>query len=280
MRESAPAPADAAPGPAARERWPVFVLSCHRSGSTLLREVLAPHPRLACAPESGFIAGLQPFLDYPQALAALGTLGWQPDRVIRELRAMVERLMARHMHPLGKERWVDTTPGYVRHTALIDRLFDGEVLYVLFVRHPLDCVHALHASVVPSTRHGDPEIARCARQFGVGRHAWAQYWSEVHTRLAAFAASCLERTVVIRYEDLLSAPADVLRSMLTAIGERCPADLIAHASVRTSRIGARRSAAGDRTAADPWRAWPAAEIRALWSTVERVAEPLGYRGEP
>jgi hypothetical protein len=56
--------------------WPVFLIGCHRSGTTLAHYLLDAHPHLACPPESKFLAGVQALVDYPQAANALYTLTW------------------------------------------------------------------------------------------------------------------------------------------------------------------------------------------------------------
>ncbi len=64
---------------------PIFLTGCHRSGTTLARYLLDAHPNLACPPESKFIAGLEAFLMYPQALRGLASIGAGPDRVLRRI---------------------------------------------------------------------------------------------------------------------------------------------------------------------------------------------------
>src|SRR2546422_8303911 len=70
--------------------WPVFLVGCHRSGTTLARYLLDVHPNLACPPESKFLAGLEVFLDYPQVETALNTLGFTEEEVRLELRKFIE----------------------------------------------------------------------------------------------------------------------------------------------------------------------------------------------
>jgi hypothetical protein len=105
---------------------PIFVVGCHRSGTTLLRFILDTHPLVACPPESKFIAGLAAAFNYPQALDGLFALGVSEDMYLAELRGIVERSMGRYLASRGKERWVDKTPNYYRILPFIDRLFGRE----------------------------------------------------------------------------------------------------------------------------------------------------------
>jgi len=54
---------------------PVFLIGCHRSGTTLMRYLLDAHPNLACPPESKFLAALHEVFKYPQAVRVLASLG-------------------------------------------------------------------------------------------------------------------------------------------------------------------------------------------------------------
>jgi len=38
---------------------PIFVVGCHRSGTTLFRLILDSHPAISCGPETRFLADLE-----------------------------------------------------------------------------------------------------------------------------------------------------------------------------------------------------------------------------
>jgi protein-tyrosine sulfotransferase len=259
--------------------WPIFVLSSHRSGSTLLRYLLDAHDGLACPPESKFIAGLQQFLDYPQVLSGLRGIGTSSDLLYKELRLFVDRVMRRYTRQVGKRRWVDKTPNYYLHTELIERMFAGEVLYLVLVRHPLDCISSI-VRLYPEMRD-DPEIARAMVRNGRDRYAWAQYWLDVYTRLDVFMASCQARSMVITYEALIRESDVVLRDIFDFIGETYDAGLVARAFsmshtpgfgdtkiIRTTRI--------HDDSIGKWRDWRRQEVEALWRLVGPMAERYGY----
>src|SRR5260370_35851333 len=117
---------------------PVFITGCHRSGSTLLRYLLDAHPELACAPESKFIAGVEAFIRYPQALEGLHSLGLTDQQVRRLLRGLIEECLTFYAAQQGKPRWIDKTPNYARMLPFIDELFEHEAHYLLMLRHPFD----------------------------------------------------------------------------------------------------------------------------------------------
>ena len=106
-------------------RLPVFLVGCHRSGTTLARFLLDAHPNLACPPESKFIAGLKAFHDYPQCRPALFSLGFDEDDVLCESRRMIERFLGGFAGRQRKPRWIDKTPNYFRLLPFIDAVFGG-----------------------------------------------------------------------------------------------------------------------------------------------------------
>jgi hypothetical protein len=265
----------------ARTIWPVFVLSSLRSGSTLLRFLLDSHRRLACPPESKFIAALEPFLEYPQIVRGLQGLGLSENDFLLELRLFVERVMRRYTTKMNKPRWIDKTPSYYRYTSLIERLFQGQVLYIILVRHPLDCICSLESNFEQSTRDNDPDIVRTVLAHGRGRYAWAQYWYDVYARLAVVSASCAERSIVVRYEDLVKDPHTVLCKVCSFIGEEFEPDIVRLAFVLSHSQGlgdgnVRGTETIHQDSIGKWTSWPREVAEAVWDLVRIPATRFGY----
>jgi protein-tyrosine sulfotransferase len=261
--------------------WPIFILSSHRSGSTLLRYLLDAHPHLACPPESKFIGGLEKFIEYPQIVEALATLGLSSRDLAKELRLFIERIMGQYTRRVNKRRWIDKTPNYYRLTYLIDQIFEGQVQYIVLVRHPLDCICSLESFFVPYAREDDPDITRNLRRHGVGRCAWAHYWIDIYTRLSILAAMYPERTRVERYEDLVQSPHDVLKRVVEFIGESYVPDLVDRALVTPHDEGFGDHKIGHTTtihqrSVGKWTAWPRSSIDAIWDLVGPLAVKFGY----
>jgi hypothetical protein len=108
---------------------PIFLIGCHRSGTTLLRYLLDAHPNLACPPESKFVAAFERVLTYPQALRGLESLGISTDRLLMEFGRLTAKLLGEFSNARGKRRWVDKTPNYYRLLSLIDRMFQHQVTF-------------------------------------------------------------------------------------------------------------------------------------------------------
>jgi Sulfotransferase family len=262
-------------------RRPVFLVGCHRSGSTLARYLFDTHPNLACPPESKFIAGLKAFYDYPQCRRALLSLGLSDDDVLRELRRMVERILGGYARRQSKPRWIDKTPNYFRLLPFLDAVFGGEPLYLLITRHPLDCVDSLYRFQATRRQYPDPEIRRSVRLHGRGFDGWACYWNEVYGRIHEFSSSCPERCHLFRYEDLVRRPTATLRRALGFIGESLPPNLVRSAFAAPHAAGyedpgIRETSGVETDHMSKWRAWPGNRIAKLWAIVEPTAELYGY----
>jgi protein-tyrosine sulfotransferase len=262
--------------------WPVFLVGCHRSGTTLARFLFDSHPNLACPPESKFIGGLQAFLDYPQAEAGLLSLGFTRRRIRREIRRMIERFLGAYARRQGKKRWIDKTPNYFRLLPFLEEIFEGNVLYLFIVRHPLDCIQSLEETFWDAgAAYPDPEIARAAHLYGKDRAGWARYWCEVYALLDSFAALHPERSHIFKYEDLAENPEATLGAALAFLGESLPERLAACAFAGRHTPGfedykIRHTRAIETGRIGKWRSWPAAEIEALWPIVDPVAARYGY----
>jgi hypothetical protein len=273
---------DASPIELDRWMWPAFIVGSYRSGTTLLRYILDAHPSLACPPESKFIPGLQGALDFAEARAGLNSIGVVGEDVLFDLRRLIEMVLGGCAARNGKRRWVEKTPNYFRHVSFIDNVFGGEVLYLVTVRHPLDCVDSLGTFFeYEGANYADPEVARKVAVHGKGRHGWARFWVEVYSILGSVLTSLADRTWLIKYEDLVTKPEQTMKALLGFMGEELPPSLLSDAFKMSHAIGAQddnitRTNQIHKGSLDRWRTWPASEIRAVWDIVGPTAAKFGY----
>ncbi len=200
--------------PAARsEAEAVFIGGCWRSGTSLLREMLGRHPRLACAPESHLF--VPPFR--PERLVAQWSLDERWIRALIEaapsLPAFGNRLFSDMAAVRGKARWIDKTPENVR---VADRLLEwfpkGRFLHV--IRDGRD--------VVCSMRHYPSEVfvggrpvpaPPIDRPIGSCARTWVAQTSE------GLRHRQQPRLAEVRYEELVGNPEETLRRICTFLGE-------------------------------------------------------------
>jgi len=181
-------------------KWPIFIVSTHRAGSTLLSRLLNAHANLACPPESKFIAALQALFDYPQSYAGLRGLGLSRDDIYEKIKDFINSIMADYARHSGKARWVDKTPNYCRLLPFIDAVFHSEVIYIVLVRHPLDqllrrgavFLSVLNTSVTKQTGDMVYSEARRRRLLSIGQRTTMLYALERESDLGSTFAVSVE----------------------------------------------------------------------------------------
>jgi hypothetical protein len=194
---------------------PIFIGGMFKSGTTLLRSMLAQH--------SAIVSGLETYwFDLTRgdtspdaterALARLATyFDLDPATVrgfsdgSRSAEAFLDRLMTHIASRAAKRRWAEKTPGNI---AVVDRIwaFWPQAQVVHIVRDPRD----VYASSIEANKWQDPRVF--AEQ-------WTSTIGEGAQRVAALAPS---RDVyhVVRYEDLVEDPERTMRRVVDFLGER------------------------------------------------------------
>ena len=222
-----------APLPGLQKNPPaVFVLSPPRSGSTLLRVMLAGHPSLFAPPELELL-GFDTLAERHDAFP-----GRDAFRLEGLLRAVME---ARHCSPeearelvdsfarwglttremygwlqewIGPRLLVDKTPTYAWDPEVLRRAeagFDG-AHYIHLVRHPLGMVRSFEEARIDQIFfHEDHPFSR--------REVAEALWTVAHRNTLEFLAGIPEaRRRVVVFEELLHDPERVLRGLCGFLG--------------------------------------------------------------
>ena len=132
---------------------PLLILGVSRSGTTLLRVMLDRSPGIAIPDESFFVPLLarrhgrpvepESFLDDLSRIATLRAWGLAPEDVAARLRPQmstgeaISAIFEAYAAKVGKPRWGDKTPMYMRHLGLLERLFP-DAQYVHLIRDARD----------------------------------------------------------------------------------------------------------------------------------------------
>lgn len=209
-----------------RRTVPFFLVGCSRSGTTLLQALIDSHPNIAIPPESHFYVRFGPIVhtygDLSQAsnrrrlieavLADAFIRQWRLDvnaaAVEQRLRrhsfvGIVETLFSIYAEREGANRWGDKTPEHIRHLREIRRDFPGAKLIHL-VRDGRDVAEAMRRMIFyPVTAYG---VARV--------------WRDEIRHWADFCATEGDAdTLVVRYEDLVTRPEDVVATIFRFLDE-------------------------------------------------------------
>ncbi|MGO9344627.1 MAG: sulfotransferase family protein [Acidimicrobiales bacterium] len=187
---------------------PIFLVGCHRSGTSLLRQLLDSHPRISAGPEDPVLYNMS-LLDHDGWRTTLGKYGFTEDEWLSKMKAIFEELHCRYAASQGKTRWAEKCPENSRIVGFLDRLYPNcQVVHI--VRNPRD--------VIASNREkfGKKKGAFYGRR-------WVQYVRSAE--LGGAQLGC-DRFRTIRYEDLVKNPEEVLRDLIEWLGEAWSPDVL------------------------------------------------------
>jgi Sulfotransferase family len=208
---------------------PFFIVGSSRSGSTLLRLMLASHSRIAIPSETWYLTALVrefPFdrhrllqeNEINRAISLMTNHYTWPDmgldaaevrcRVARlsgvRLRDLVEIVYRWHMEVEGKSRWGDKTPAYIEIIPPLAAMF-GNAKFIHLIRDGRDVAKSFQ-------RQG---------WHGPWLHGYTREWSRAVELDMKFSKTQLnERILRILYEDLVLHPEATLRKICAFIDER------------------------------------------------------------
>jgi hypothetical protein len=308
IRRAAPRPAgDGAEG--AKNRPPVFILSPPRSGSTLLRVMLAGHPQLFAPPElellrfhtlperGAFFSGPHQFWLEGVVRAVMelkGCDGRSAERIVRdceENQLTVRAFYGLMQQWLGERTLVDKTPSYSFAEETLERAeehFDSP-RYVYLLRHPCGMIRS----------YEDAKLSLVADVFfthppGLKPRELAELiWLISHENILHFLRKVPEqRQHRLTFEDLVSNPRTALEGLCRFLGLDFVPDMVQPYKEKKQRmtdgVGDLAPMVGDpkfhthraidATVAERWRKHHFRNP--LCAKTWEVADSLGYRLEP
>jgi hypothetical protein len=253
---------------------PLFLFSLPRSGSTLLQRLLAGHPDIATTAEPWILLPLLYTMRRPGVYGEYGhrsmvravedfyeQLDGGRERYLQELRALVLQLYAGSSN--GERYFLDKTPRYHLVVDQIMELFpDGRFIFLW--RQPL----AVAASIVESFGRGHWNLEKHSIDIVGGL-----------SRLVAAAGRDDQRSISVRYEDLVEDPERELATLYAHLGlEHVEQAVSTRPTERPSgRMGDRTGAVEYSTiTADPldkWRITLGTAYRKRW--IRRYLETIG-----
>lgn len=257
---------------------PLFIVSCARSGSTLLRLMLDAHPAIWSPPELHLLTLGQRLL---WTHGVLGDHGEPPegfwDQVAVQVRADIDRILAPHLAASGKRRWCEKSVTAVNHLDVLKGVF-GDAHVVLLYRHISDMVDSgLRATEDrPDGYDFEPYFAAWPHS---RLEALAHYWQEKTAAMLALEHSA-QRCHRLRYEDLVKHPQQSLNGVAAFLGEAAPADWAEQVyrlphqrgpgDTRAYSAGAISEKSVGNGRQRPWHSLPRRLVRQLDETLEMI----------
>ena len=200
--------ANVAPGP-----QPLFIVGFPRSGTTMVEQTLASHPKIAAGDELTMIndiTNLMPRmlnspLAYPEALADLW-MGDQRDGLDNLRDYYLQRARQLGLTEGGVKWFTDKMPLNETHLGLIGLIFpQAPIIHVL--RHPLDVVLSVFSNHLT---HG----FYCANAL----ETIARHYALVADLIEHYRINMTLRYLPIRYEDVVDDQEVNVRRMLSFVG--------------------------------------------------------------
>jgi predicted lipid carrier protein YhbT len=198
---------------------PVFVLSCERSGSTLLRYIIDTHPQV-CSPAHLHLGQLCHSL-YTSIFYSIGQTMKVTDEATRErlvageVRTIVDEFMQRYAKAKGKQMWCEKTTENLQYLGVVSDVFP-DAKYLCLYRNCMDVVHSsiecgrlgFLPELVPYVQKSPDNIVA----------AMVESWVEKTSKLLEFELAHSSQSFRLKYETLVVEPFQTLQTMFAALG--------------------------------------------------------------
>jgi protein-tyrosine sulfotransferase len=187
---------------------PVFLVGLHRSGSTLMRQIIDSHSGIACPPETFFLLGMEEIIRNEQYAGGLDAMGFNREGALQGLRLSASFFYETYAALKGKPRWADKTPQYVWILNFVEELFGPSCQYVMIYRHPFDVADSLFRKRWSLVEYADDPFLNVLTYVANGLRKQRRFQERYFER-------CLE----CRYEELVTEPERVVKGILSFLGE-------------------------------------------------------------
>jgi hypothetical protein len=193
---------------------PLFILSCERSGSTLLRYIVDTHPEIS-APGQLYLGRLCQDL-YTAAYYSLGQHVGESDEgkreaiAIEKVRCIVMGLMEEYIGGKHKRIWCEKSTDNINHLDILSKAFP-QAKYICLYRH---CMDVVHSCIECSRLRFMPELSSYVQKNPENIvAAMISNWIEKNLKLLEFEEKNHLRCFRLSYEDLVMNPNKTLQDL-------------------------------------------------------------------
>lgn len=266
----------------------IIVLGTPRSGTTLLRRLLDAHPNIACPGETCIFSACARFLHSEQVsdgldfgvLTGLAFAGFKPDEVHERLGKLAFDFKREHASYQGKKRWAEKTAVDSFHIEKIEELCGDKAQFICMVRHGLDVACSINELSDRGYTYLS-EIHEYVKRYARPLEAFAHAWVDVNRSMLDFIRRHPDNTIVLRYEDLVSRPAETMQRIFDYLGEEWSDNLLQTALAKKDNVGLGDWKTYDNTRIDDssvarWKSLPVPISSTLGQICNRMLEAYGY----
>ena len=206
---------------------PVFILSCERSGSTMLRYIVDTHSKVAC-PSHLYLGSLCESLNR----TLMGTIAQNQIELdeegkqqfaISETGKIICNIMDSYIEAKNKQIWCEKTPMNLEYLPLLDTHFP-DAKYICLYRHCMDVVHSsINLSKFRFLPEHIPYVHRNPESIIA---AMTENWLEKTDRMLTFEATHRERCFRVNYESIVMQPEQTLPRLFRFLGVEWEKDLM------------------------------------------------------
>ncbi len=254
---------------------PVFLTGLHRSGTTLVRQIVDSHSRIACPAETFFLTGMAETFENAYYVRGIESMGFDRPGVAHGFNLAISHFFETYRRSKGKPRWADKTPQYVLILPFIEEIFGPACQYLMIYRHPFDVINSLLGS---------------GWDFSLPHWSFMRYHEDHFTNLAMYVSDGLQRQIdfqaehadrchSIHYEQLVTDAENVLRSAFSFLGEPWESEVLAfHKKPHDHGTGDpdARGKKGFQPSVGNFKGWSNDQIKRATGILANQLDQLGY----
>lgn len=209
---------------------PIFIGGLHRSGTTLMRRLLASHPHIACGPESNLFRDnqLERIYTYLRTTWATGLeprYEFDPHTVDQVMAGLIHAVLMPYCQKRDKQRWAEKTPKNILFINTLFALFPA-AQFIHMIRDPRDAFCSVREKAAKTTPRWATNTPGQMAEEWCRRINYGLPWRERPDRYRE-----------VRYEELVTQPEATIRTLLAFLSEPWAASILENNTIFSTSVG-------------------------------------------
>lgn len=193
---------------------PIFVITCVRSGSTLLRCLLDVHPEIYSPGEIGvgqLCQSLYTTVLYTKGQSKYIKSEYEREQVVvEEVRKIIFENLNNYTFSNNKKLWCDKSPQNIDYLDFINSIFPNSKFICLY----RNCLDVVHSCILLNKMGFMPELREYVKKYPDNLViAMMEYWIEKTKKILKFEIENPHRCFRVNYESLVLNPKTILSNI-------------------------------------------------------------------